>query len=82
VLLVVVPGYPGVLSYGRVVAAPLWFLAAYPWVVLLVPVTAVAHRRAAVPTVVLLGLGVVEVDLARLAPAWSCSAWSTLPWSG
>src|SRR3954452_7557522 len=45
VLLLAVPGYPGVLSYGRVVATPLWFLAAYLWVVLLVPVTAVAHRR-------------------------------------
>jgi hypothetical protein len=65
VLLVVVPGYPGVLSYGRVVATPLWFLAAYVWVVLLVPVTAVAHRRAAVPSVVLLGLAVVGVDMAR-----------------
>jgi hypothetical protein len=32
----VVPGYPGVVSYGRVVAAPLWFLAAYLWVVLLI----------------------------------------------
>src|SRR3954453_12804389 len=29
VLLLAVPGYPGVVSYGRVVAAPLWFLAAY-----------------------------------------------------
>ena len=65
VLLLVVPGYPGVLSYGRVVATPLWFLAAYLWVVLLVPLTAVAHRRAAVPTVVLLGIAVVGVDLAR-----------------
>jgi len=65
VLLLVVPGYPGVLSYGRVVATPLWFLAAYLWVVLLVPLTAVAHRRAAVPTVALLALGVVGVDLAR-----------------
>jgi surface polysaccharide O-acyltransferase-like enzyme len=66
-LLLVVPGYPAVLSYGRVVATPLWFLAAYLWVVLLVPVTAVAHRRAPVPTAVLLGLAVVGVDLARFA---------------
>ena len=65
VLLIAVPDYPGVLSYGRVVAVPLWFLAAYVWVVLLIPLTAVAHRRAAVPTVVLLGLSVVAVDIAR-----------------
>jgi peptidoglycan/LPS O-acetylase OafA/YrhL len=65
VLLAVVPGYPGVVSYGRAVAAPLWFLAAYLWVVLLIPVTAVAHRRAAVPTVALLGTAVVAADLAR-----------------
>ena len=65
VLLVAVPDYRGVLSYGRVVAVPLWFLAAYLWVVLLIPLTAVAHRRAAVPTVLLLGLSVVAVDIAR-----------------
>jgi surface polysaccharide O-acyltransferase-like enzyme len=64
-LSVAVPGYPGVLAYGLVVAVPLWFLAAYVWVVLVVPVTAVAHRRAALPTVVLLGMGVVAVDVAR-----------------
>ena len=64
-LLIAVPDYPGVFSYGLVVAAPLWFLAAYVWVVLLIPVTAVAHRRAGVVTVVLLGLGVVGVDMVR-----------------
>jgi hypothetical protein len=64
-LVLVVTDYPGVLSYGRVVTAPLWFLAAYVWVVLLIPVTAMAHRRAAVPTVALLGIGVVGVDMAR-----------------
>jgi len=64
-LLVAVPGYPGVLAYGRVVAVPLWFLAAYVGVVLVTPLTAVAHRRAALPTVVLLGSGVVAVDTAR-----------------
>jgi hypothetical protein len=70
VLLVTVPAYPGVLAYGRVVFVPLWFLAAYLWVVLLTPVTAAAHRRAAVPAVVLLGGGVVAVDVARFAVGW------------
>ena len=65
VLLIAVPDYRGVLSYARVVAVPLWFLAAYAGVVLLIPLTAVAHRRAAVPTVLLLGLSVVAVDIAR-----------------
>jgi hypothetical protein len=60
-----VPGYPGLLAYGLVVAVPLWFLAAYVGVVLVTPLTAVAHRRAALPTVVLLGTGVVAVDTAR-----------------
>jgi surface polysaccharide O-acyltransferase-like enzyme len=70
VLLVAVPGYPGVLDYGLVVFVPLWFLAAYLWVVLLVPLTAAAHRRAALPAVVLLGAGVVAVDVARFGAGW------------
>jgi peptidoglycan/LPS O-acetylase OafA/YrhL len=70
VLMIVVPGYPGVLDYGRIVVIPLWFLAAYLWVALLVPVTAAAHRRAAVPAVVLLGAGVVAVDLVRFSAGW------------
>jgi hypothetical protein len=65
VLLVAVPGYPGVLTYGLVVFVPLWYLAAYVGVVLLVPLTAAAHRRAAVPTVVLLGGAVAVADMAR-----------------
>jgi surface polysaccharide O-acyltransferase-like enzyme len=64
-LLLAVPGYPGVLEYGLVVAVPLWFLAAYLWVVLLVPLTATAHRHAALPALALLGASVVAVDLAR-----------------
>jgi peptidoglycan/LPS O-acetylase OafA/YrhL len=65
VLLLAVPGYPGVLAYGRVVFTPLWYLAAYVGVVLLVPLTAAAHRRAAVPAVVLMGVAVAAVDLVR-----------------
>jgi peptidoglycan/LPS O-acetylase OafA/YrhL len=67
VLLLAVPGYPGVLTYGLVVFVPLWYLAAYVGVVLLVPLTAAAHRRAAVPTVVLLGGAVAVVDVARFS---------------
>ncbi|WP_219415362.1 acyltransferase family protein [Pseudonocardia nigra] len=65
VLLAVVPGYPGVFSYGLIVVTPLWFLAAYVGVVLLVPLTARAHRRAPVAAVAVLGAAVVAVDAAR-----------------
>ena len=46
-LRLLVPGYSGVLEVALVVFVPLWFLAAYLWVVLLVPLTARAHRRGA-----------------------------------
>jgi peptidoglycan/LPS O-acetylase OafA/YrhL len=65
VLRVVVPDHPGVAAYSHIVITPLWFLAAYLWVVLLVPLTAAAHRRAAAPTVTLLGAAAVAVDVAR-----------------
>ncbi|WP_379585943.1 acyltransferase family protein [Pseudonocardia hispaniensis] len=60
-----VPDHPGVSAYGPIVVTPLWFLAVYLGVVLLVPLTAAAHRRAAGPVVALLGAAVVAVDLAR-----------------
>ncbi|WP_433293674.1 acyltransferase family protein [Pseudonocardia sp. CA-142604] len=60
-----VPSYPGIGAYAQIVITPLWFLAAYLWVVLLVPLTAAAHRRAAFPAVALLGAAVVAVDAAR-----------------
>jgi hypothetical protein len=65
VLRLAVPGYPGALAYGLVVFVPLWYLVAYVGVVLAVPLTATAHRRAAVPTIVLLGGAVAVVDLVR-----------------
>ena len=64
-LLLAVPGYPGVLSYGLVTFVPLWFVAAYVWVVLLVPLTAAAHRRAPLAAVALLGAAVVAADVGR-----------------
>jgi len=60
-----VPGYPGVLAYGLIVFIPLWYLVAYVGVVLLVPLTAAAHRRSALPTVVLMGGAVAVVDVLR-----------------
>jgi hypothetical protein len=66
-LLAFLPGYRTVLEYGLVVFTPLWFLAAYLWVTLLVPLTAAAHRRAGVPTVAALGTAVVLVDVGRFA---------------
>jgi surface polysaccharide O-acyltransferase-like enzyme len=64
-LLVTVPGYPGVVEYGLIVFTPLWYLAAYLGVVLLVPLTAAAHRRAALPAIVVLGAAVAAVDAVR-----------------
>jgi len=65
VLLVMVPGYPGVVEYGLIVFTPLWYLAAYLGVVLLVPLTAAAHRHAALPAIVVLGAAVAAVDAVR-----------------
>lgn len=65
VLLVMVPGYPGVVEYGLIVFKPLWYLAAYLGVVLLVPLTAAAHRHAALPAIVVLGAAVAAVDAVR-----------------
>jgi surface polysaccharide O-acyltransferase-like enzyme len=66
-LRLLVPGYAGVLEVALVVFVPLWFLAAYLWVVLLVPLTAWAHRRGGVLVVVALGAAVALADLGRFA---------------
>jgi hypothetical protein len=79
VLLLAVPGYPGALSYDRVVATPLWFLAAYLWVVLLAPVTAAAHRRRPSPPWYYSGRPSSRPTWRGSAPAWSRSGWSTPP---
>jgi hypothetical protein len=59
------PGYRGIFATGTVVFVPLWFLAAYLWVVLLVPVTARLHRRFGVAAAVALGASVTLADLGR-----------------
>ncbi len=57
--------YPGVLSWGRVVFVPLWFLAVYAGVVLLAPATARLHQRAPELTIVGLGAAIGLADLGR-----------------
>jgi surface polysaccharide O-acyltransferase-like enzyme len=61
----VVDDYAGVLSWGRVVFVPLWFLGMYAGVVLLAPFTAALHRRGRELTLVLLGSAIVLADLGR-----------------
>jgi uncharacterized membrane protein len=77
-----VPGYPGVLAYGAIVFTPLWFVAAYLWVVLLTPLTATAHRRAPWLTLGALATGVVVGDLARFGLDLAAAGWvnSALVW--
>jgi hypothetical protein len=70
-----IPGYPGVLTYGRIVFTPLWFIAAYVWVVLLTPLTATAHARARWLTVGALAGAVVLVDLGRFGAGVEALGW-------
>lgn len=44
---------------------PLWFIAAYVWVVALVPLTASLHERGRELTLVIMGIIIVAADLVR-----------------
>jgi hypothetical protein len=70
-----VPDYPGVLSYGLIVFTPLWFIAAYTWVVLLTPATATAHARAPWLTLGLLAGAVCAADLGRFLAGLEVLGW-------
>ncbi|WP_052667296.1 acyltransferase family protein [Nitriliruptor alkaliphilus] len=54
-----------VLEWGTIVFIPFWFLAAYLWVVLLVPLTARLHAAGGVLTVTVMGALVALVDVGR-----------------
>lgn len=58
-------GYTSVLSYGTILFTPLWFIAAYVWVVLLTPLTATLHARARWVTLAVLAGVIASADLAR-----------------
>lgn len=77
-----VPGYPGVLRYGLILFTPLWFIAAYLWVVLLTPLTASLHARAPWLTVGVLAGVVAAADLGRFAAGLTALGWvnSALVW--
>lgn len=75
VLHMTVPGYTGVLTYGIILFTPLWFIAAYLWVVLLTPLTASLHDRHRWLTLGALAAVVVAADLGRFAAGWSGLGW-------
>jgi peptidoglycan/LPS O-acetylase OafA/YrhL len=74
-LLLLVPGYTGVLSYGQILFTPLWFIAAYLWVVLLVPLTATLHEHHKWLTLIGLAGVIAAADLGRFAAGWSELGW-------
>lgn len=76
------PGYPGVLAYGRIGFTPLWFVAAYVWVVLVTPLTATAHARARWLTIGVLAVAVAAADAGRFAAGLAALGWvnSALVW--
>lgn len=59
------PDHRSVLVWGTIVFAPLWFLGAYLWVILLVPLTARLHRAGGVLTVTVMGTVIALTDLGR-----------------
>ncbi len=71
-MLVVWPGYRSVLEWGTIVITPFWFLVAYLWVLLLVPVTIRLHQTGGVLTLTVLGAIIALVDVGRfhLGVAW------------
>lgn len=77
-----VPDYPGVLSYGAIVFTPLWFIAAYLWVVALAPLTATAHARAPWLTLAGLAAAAAVADLGRFGAGIAPMGWvnSALVW--
>jgi hypothetical protein len=54
-----------VLTWGAIVLMPFWFLAAYLWVLLLVPLTARLHAAGGVLTLTGLGAAIALVDVGR-----------------
>jgi hypothetical protein len=70
-----VPGYPGVLTYGIILFTPLWFIAAYVWVVLLTPLTATAHAHARWLTLGTLAAAVILADVGRFAGGVEALGW-------
>lgn len=78
----VVPDYPGVLTYGVILFTPLWFITAYLWVVLLAPVTASLHARHRWLTIGTLAGVVAAADLGRFAADLPALGWlnSALVW--
>jgi hypothetical protein len=70
-----VADYPGVLTYGVILFTPLWFIAAYVWVVVLTPLTATAHARARWWTLAALAGTVVVADVGRFAGGVAAFGW-------
>jgi surface polysaccharide O-acyltransferase-like enzyme len=71
-----ISSYTGVLTYGRVVFTPLWFLAAYLWVVALTPLTAALHERSRWWTLTGLIAIIVLVDAGRFGLGIEALAWA------
>jgi hypothetical protein len=59
------PDHRSMLEWGTIVITPFWFLAAYLWVVLLVPLTMRLHEAGGVLTLTVLGAVVALVDVGR-----------------
>ncbi len=59
------PGYRSMLEWAPIIITPFWFLAAYFWVLLLVPVTVRLHQAGGVLTLTVMAAIIALVDVGR-----------------
>lgn len=68
--------WQGILTEAELVMMPLWFIGAYLWVVVWVPVTATLHQRWPLATLAGLGIAVLAMEVARFGLDVALAGWA------
>ncbi|WP_166347013.1 acyltransferase family protein [Phytoactinopolyspora limicola] len=72
---IVIDDYAGALTVMPILFTPLWFLGAYVWVTLWVPITARLHRRYGIGAAAVIGVVVIGADAGRFGLGQEWMGW-------